>query len=127
VKKLMTAIAVLMVAAACSFVSTSHEIDSGAWTTIPTITRADTRDFHFLQYTREIDIIYMWALSQIWLPDEVAFCLYGHAADTTLTFRRISDSTNVDMTKKIAVIDSVYIANIKNATPTYVELEPTYI
>ena len=121
VKKLMTAIAVLMVAAACSFVTTSQEVE-GPWS-IPTITRADTRDFarDGLRYTREVDIIYMWTLSQLSLPNEVAFCLYGHAVDTTITYRSIDTHEPVELDRKIAIVDSVWVANIEEATPTYVK------
>ena len=89
-KKLMTAIALLMVAAACSFVTTGQEVE-GPWA-IPTITRADTRDFAGMRYEREVDIIYLWALTQVWLPNEVAFCLYGHAVYTTITYRSIDNN-----------------------------------
>lgn len=119
VKKLMTAMLV-MVAAACSFVTTTQQ-DTRPWTEIPTITRADTRDFAGMRYEREVDIILLWTLSQLALPNEVAFCLYGYAADTTITYRQIDSDEMVDLPKKIAVIDSVAIANIEEATPVYVQ------
>lgn len=117
VKKLVTAIA-LIVAAACSFVTTQE--DTRPWTIIPTITRADTRHFIGMRYEREVDIAYLWSLSQVALPNEIAFCLYGHAVDTTLTITQFSDGEQVELVRKIAVIDSVYVANIDEAAPTYV-------
>ena len=120
--KFLTAISVILVAAACSF-ATVQEIDNRPWTQIPTVIRADTRDFTIMRYEREIDIIYLWSLSQIALPNEVAFCLYGHAVDTLMTFTTVQGDEEIELTKKIAVIDSVHIANIKSATPRYVEFE----
>lgn len=121
VVKFLTAISVLMVAAACSF-ATVQEVDTRPWSTIPTIIRADTHDFvrDGMRYEREVDIIYMWTVSQLSLPNEVAFCLYGHAIDTTMTYKSLDTGESVDIPKKIAIIDSVSIANIKEATPTYV-------
>ena len=118
--KFLTAISVIMVAAACSFV-TVQEVDNRPWSTIPTVTRADTRDFAGMRYEREVDIIYLWTLSQLALPNEVAFCLYGHAVDTTITYRQVNTDEEIDLEKKIAVIDSVAIANIEEATPVYVQ------
>ncbi len=118
--KFLTAISVIMVAAACSF-ATVPEIDNRPWSEIPTITRADTRDFTGMRYEREVDIILMWTLSQLSLPNEVAFCLYGHAVDTTMTFIQIGTDEEIELEKKIAVIDSIAVANIEEATPTYVK------
>lgn len=117
--KFLIAIAAIMVAA-CSL-STMQEIDTRPWTAISTIERADTRDFVGMRYEREVDIILLWTLSQLALPNEVAFCLYGHAVDTTMTFKQIDNDEEVDLDKKIAVIDSIAVANIAKATPTYVQ------
>ena len=120
VKKLMTAMLV-MVAAACSFVTVQEDI--GSWTTLPTVIRADTREFVSMRYERQVDIIYLWTLSQLALPNEVAFCLYGHAVDTLMTFRTVQGNEEIELNKKVAVVDSVHIANIKSASPRYVEFE----
>lgn len=119
VKRVTVLVAIMIVAAACAFVTSAQEAPSTS--TIPTISRADTRNFVAMRYGREIDIIYLWAVSQTALPNETAFCLYGHAVDTTMTFTRFSDGEQVELERKVAVIDSVFMANIEIATPTYVQ------
>lgn len=118
--KVLTAISAIMVATACSF-ATIHE-DTRPMSTLPTVERVDTRDFAGMRYEREVDIMLLWTLSQMALPNEIAFCLYGHAVDTTMTFRNVVDDGElIELERKIAVIDSVAVANIKEAAPTYVE------
>lgn len=119
--KFMTAIVFTIMVAACSFVTTTQEGPT-PWT-MPTVIRADTREFVTMRYEREIDIAYLWSLSQMALPNEVAFCLYGHAVDTTMVFTQLMSGDTVSLPRKVAIIDSVYVANIKSATPTYVEFE----
>ncbi len=40
-----------------------------------------------------------------------------------MTFRQIGSDEEVDLDRKIAVIDSVAVANIAEAIPTYVQFE----
>lgn len=141
--KRVTVLTAIMIVAACAFVilrrqetaPTLQEAPSTALqeapsmalqeapftATIPTISRADTRHFVNIRYARQIDISYIWSFSQTALPNEIAFCLYGHAADTTMIFTRFSDGEQVELVRKIAVIDSVFIANIEIAAPTYIQ------
>ena len=118
--KLLTAISLILIAAACSFVTVQEDI--GPWT-ISTVTRADTREFVSMRYERQVDIVYLWTLSRLSLPNEVAFCLYGHAVDTLMTFRTVQGDEEIELSRKVAIVDSVHVANIKSAAPKYVEFE----
>ena len=118
VKLVTVFFAIMIAAAACAFVAVQ---EGPSTNTLQTVSRADTRLFVGMRYEREIDIAYLWTFSQAALPNEIAFCLYGHAVDTTMTFTRFSDGENVEMIRQIAVIDSVSKANIEIATPTYVQ------
>ena len=90
-------------------------------TPLPTVIRADTRDFIGFRYQNEEDIAITINIITAALPNETSMCLYGFAKDTII---HMVDSIAGDSTayiRKIAVIDSVAIANIDSAGPKFVQ------
>ncbi len=90
----------------------------------PTVQRADTRDFIAVRFADSIQAHYMLGHIVNQLPNESSLCFLGHAKDTTFVVP-IKRGSAIDTTivRNIAVIDSVYEANIDEAGNYFV----TYI
>lgn len=93
-------------------------------TPLPLSVRADTRNFVLLRFdTTKVTADQLRAVVVAGLPNEVSMCFYGYAKDTTyITFHRDGPITgdSVEVTKKIAIVDSMAPANIKSSNPVSV-------
>lgn len=87
---------------------------------IPTVSRADTRLFIGMRFADTIPISITMNRILDALPNETALCLYGYSQDTTFIesdFLNPLDSSRVD--RKIAIVDSVWPANIEQSGPHF--------
>ena len=117
--KLLSLILVLVYSVACVTATSSPRI-----TLLPTVTRADTREFIGFRFADSIVVNRIVEIILVMHPSEAAMCLYGYAQDTTyLTPMFMNPLDSVRTYVKIAIIDSVEAANIKQAGSTFVTYE----
>jgi hypothetical protein len=111
----LAAVAIYFVACTVQPTQTHHS------TPLPLSIRADTRNFVGLTFdTTKVNAEQLRAVVVAALPNETSMCFYGYAKDTTYTaFRRDGPITgdSVEVTRKIAVIDSMAPSNIKSSNP----------
>ena len=91
---------------------------------LPTVIRADTRDFIGFRFATTTAVDRALEIVKAARQNEAAICLYGFAQDTIYLapqFMNPLDSVRVD--KKIAIIDSVAVANVDKTGTNFV----TYI
>lgn len=115
--KLMTfaALAIYFVACTATPSQTHHS------TPLPLSVRADTRNFVLLRFdTTKVTGEQLRVVATTALPNEVSMCFYGYAKDTTYMALRPSSPTTgdtVEVTKQIAIIDSMAPTNIAASSP----------
>lgn len=93
-------------------------------TPLPIIERIDTKEFVGIRFPDSTTALFIQHHIEQVMPNEVAFCFYGHAKDTVITMINTFTKENRQRASKIAIIDSVTVARIKSATPyslTYVD------
>ncbi len=87
---------------------------------LPTKVKADTRLFIGFRYQDSTDAATTLKIIKEALPNEVGMCMYGFAIDTTVQARDRMSGDIVEKTVKIAVVDSVFRANIDSAGLNFV-------
>jgi len=114
--KLLILILFLASVVACGSVSTHST------TPIPTVIRADTRKFIGFRFATRAVVNRAVQLMIAARQHEAAMCLYGFAQDTTYLIPRFMnplDSVRVD--RKIAIVDSVNVANIEQSGTNFIK------
>lgn len=117
----------LAIAAIYFIACTAQPAQTHHSTPLPLSIRADTRNFVALRFnTNKVSAAQLRAVVVAALPNETAMCFYGYAKDTTyMAVRRTGPTTRdiVEVTKKIAVIDSMAPSNIKSSNPVSIFYE----
>lgn len=93
-------------------------------TPLPIVVRADTREFIGFRFADTISVNRVIQIIMVAHPSEAAMCLYGYAQDTIfLAPKFMNPLDSIEIYRKIAIIDSVEIADVDKVGSTFILYE----